>query len=238
MARPPRLTFSGALHHVTARGVGRSTIFRAARDYTVFLATLAEAGAVARWHCLAYCLMPNHYHLLVRSTDDVGLSRGMQLLNGTYAARYNAAHERVGHVFQGRFHDELIQRDGHLLEAARYIALNPVRANLVPSPESWEWSSHAAMLGLRRHDHWLRTADLLKLFGDDLAVARERYRTFVGAGAVRERPPLGALIDRRGSSGLVVAHKEYAYTQAEIAAYLAVSQPTVSRLLRRAAPPE
>jgi REP element-mobilizing transposase RayT len=234
MARLPRTSYPGAVHHVTSRGVGRAEIFSSDADYEVFLATLVEAGRLARWSCLAYCLMPNHYHLLVGRVDVARLSTGMQFLNGAYASRYNTAYERTGHVFQGRFHDELVRRDEHLLESLRYIALNPVRAGLVPRAELWQWSSYGATAGVRDRQEWVHEDAVLALFGRDSAVARLRYAEFVAAGMRSTgRPPLGELIDRATGRGVASARDDFGYTQAEIAAHLGVSQPTISRMIRR-----
>jgi putative transposase len=234
MARPPRISYPGAVHHVTARGVRRGEIFGSNRDYEVFLATMVEAGRMARWSCLAYCLMPNHFHLLLGRVDTAGLSSGMQFLNGTYASRYNAAHERAGHVFQGRFHDELVRRESHLLEALRYIALNPVRAGLTPRPELWRWSSYRDTIGLRAWQAWVHHDRVLALFNADPSVARTRYAEFVNAGiSSTGRPPLSELVNPASGAGVASARDEYGYTQTEIAAHLGVSQPTISRMIRR-----
>jgi putative transposase len=234
MARPPRMSYPGAVHHITARGVRRSEIFSSDRDYEVFLATMAEAGKLARWSCLAYCLMPNHYHLLVGRVEAAELSSGMRFLNGTYASRYNAAHERAGHVFQGRFHDELVRRDNHLLESLRYIALNPVRARLAPRPELWPWSSYAGTIGVQAGQHWVQHDGALAFFAPDRETARLRYAEFVNAGMVSTgRPSLDQLIAPISREGIASARDDYGYTQYDIAAHLGVSQPTVSRLIRR-----
>ncbi len=156
----------------------------------------------------------------------------MQFLNGTYASRYNAAHERTGHVFQGRFHDELVRRDEHLLESIRYIALNPVRAGLAPRPELWRWSSHGATAGVCARQEWIHEDGVLALFGPDPAMARLRYVKFVTSGTPSAgRPPLGDVLE--SGAGIACARDDHGYTQAEIAAHLGVSQPTVSRMIRR-----
>jgi REP element-mobilizing transposase RayT len=204
------------------------------RDYEVFLATLVEAGRLARWSCLAYCLMPNHFHLLVGRIDAAGLSSGMQFLNGTYASRYNTAHERTGHVFQGRFHDELVRRDEHLLESIRYIALNPVRAGLVPKAELWRWSSHGAIAGIHGRQEWLHERAVLSLFDPEETAARRRYAAFVAARVdATGRPSLKRLINDVTGVGVASARDDFGYTQAEIAAHLGLSQPTVSRMIKR-----
>jgi REP element-mobilizing transposase RayT len=234
MARPPRISYPGAAHHITARGVRRAEIFGSDRDYEVFLATLVEAGKLARWSCLAYCLMPNHFHLLIGRVTTGELSRGMQFLNGTYASRYNTAHERTGHVFQGRFHSELVRRDNHLLEAIRYIALNPVRAGLASRPELWRWSSYGGTVGLGSRQDWVQHDTVLALFAGDATTAQHRYAEFVNAGTLSTgRPSLSDLIDPASGAGIASARDEYGYTQAEIASHLRVSQPTISRMIRR-----
>src|SRR5262249_48898041 len=133
MGRKPRIDHPGAVHHVTARGNAKAAIFLTETDASVFLATLGTVVGDHRWACLAYCLMPTPYPL-VSETPEANLSNGMHTLNATYARMFNAAHDRVGHVFQQRFHSEVVSREEHLLEAMRYVVLNPVRAGLVASP--------------------------------------------------------------------------------------------------------
>ena len=141
MARPLRIEFPGALYHVTSRGNARQRVFRDDEDRETFLATLAWVVARFRWRCHAYCLMDNHIHLLI-DTPQPNLSRGMRQLNGVYTQRFNRRHRRVGHLFQGRFQAILVEKEGYLLELARYIVLNPVRAKMVKTPERYPWSSY------------------------------------------------------------------------------------------------
>ena len=126
---------------MTSRGNAQEAIFRDDLDYLAFLRMLAPVIAQFDWSCYAFCLMPNHYHLLLETTDPT-ISSGMHLLNGRYARRFNSRHGRVGHVFQGPYHAEPVVRDEHLLEVCRYIALNPVRAGLCRDPGAWPWSSY------------------------------------------------------------------------------------------------
>jgi putative transposase len=234
MPRRPRIQYSGAIHHVIARGNSGSDIFHTRRDASVFLATLGGAVTASRWRCLAYCLMPTHYHVLVE-TPDPNLSEGMHFLNTKYAAGFNAAHEHVGHVFQKRFHSELVTREEHLLETLRYVVLNPVRAGLVERPETWEWSSYRATAGISPAHNWLVPARAWALFAPDPPAARREYREFVMGGIAERpagRPTLDQLVTGRSASQIVVARDSYGYTQGEIAAHLGVSQPTVSRIVR------
>jgi REP element-mobilizing transposase RayT len=151
MARPLRLEFSGAVFHVMARGNARQQVFLDDDDYSLFLALLWRIADRVEWSVWAYCLMPNHYHLLVQTCRPT-LSRGMRDLNGAYALKFNRRHERVGHVFQGRFLSIVVDTPAYLLELSRYIVLNPIRSGLTDRPEAWRWSSYPAMIGAtRRH---------------------------------------------------------------------------------------
>jgi REP element-mobilizing transposase RayT len=149
VARPHRPLAAGLLYHVTARGNARARTFATDADYEVFLSGLAVARHLDGLLCHAYCLMPNHYHLLVE-TPRANLDAAMQRLNGTYAMRFNRHHELTGHVFQGRYGAKLITDDDYALTVVRYIAANPVQAGLCAAPEDWPWSSYAATAGLGR----------------------------------------------------------------------------------------
>ena len=154
MARPLRIQYPGALYHVTSRGNARASIYADDGDRRRFLDVLGEVVESYRWCCQAYCLMPNHYHLVVE-TPQANLSRGMRHLNGLYTQRYNRHRSRVGHVFQGRFKGILVERESHLLELVRYVVLNPVRAGIVEAAENYAWSSLRATLRLAPAPSWL-----------------------------------------------------------------------------------
>ena len=133
MARPLRIEFAGALYHLTSRGDRREAIYEDDEDQQRFLDTLAEVAEHYNWVCHAYCLMTNYYHR-VAETFEGNLSQGMRHLNGVYTQTSNRRHGRVGHLFQGRFKGILVDRDAYLLELARYVVLNPVRAGMVDTP--------------------------------------------------------------------------------------------------------
>ena len=187
MSRPLRIEFPGALYHVTTRGNGRADIFVDDIDRDGFLAVLSGVVARWRWLCHAYCLMGNHYHLVV-GTPEANLSRGMRQLNGVYTQRFNRRHDSVGHVFQGRYGAILVERDAHLLELSRYLVLNPVRAGMVRAAKDWRWSSYRAMVGQAKAPDWLSTDWILAQFGADEARARSAYRRFVAEGAGAASP--------------------------------------------------
>lgn len=178
MARPIRLEFSGALYHVTSRGDRREAIFEDDVDRERFLTVLGEVAADFNWVCRAYCLMSNHYNLLIE-TPDANLSKGMRQLNGVYTQDSNRRHDRVGHLFQGRFKAILVDADSYLLELARYVVLNPVRARMVRDPAKWPWSSYLAMIGAVESPGWLDTDGLLAGFAKRRGDARRRYIQFV-----------------------------------------------------------
>lgn len=147
MARPIRVQYPGAFYHVTDRGDRKEPVFTCDADRVSFLQLLNTTTATCHWHILAYCLMDNHYHLMLE-TNAPNLAAGMKRLNGVYTQRFNHVYGRVGHVFQGRYKSQTIGTEQHLFEACRYVVLNPVRAGLVGDPADWQWSSYRACAGL------------------------------------------------------------------------------------------
>ncbi|UPU35271.1 transposase [Geomonas paludis] len=133
MARPLRIEFPGALYHVTSRGNEQKDVFRDDKDRAIFLDVLAGCCNLFNWLCHAYCLMGNHYHLVIETVDGT-LSKGMRHLNGVYTQKFNWNHHRVDHIFQGRFKAILIERETHLLEAHRYVVLNPIWSGIATKP--------------------------------------------------------------------------------------------------------
>jgi REP-associated tyrosine transposase len=168
---------AGGLYHVTTRSVDRRAIFRRKKECALLLDLLAETVARFEWECMSFCVMTNHYHALIR-TPAPNIAAGMRKLNGQFAQTYNRRHGRTGHVFERRYHAELIHREGHLLETCRYIALNPVRAGMCDRPEDYEWSSFGAAIGRKPCPPFLAVASLISLFGTDSG-AQERLGAFV-----------------------------------------------------------
>lgn len=188
MARPLRLEFPGALYHVMSRGHEKSSIFRGDCDRRTFLAILAAVIRKERWLLHSYCLLGNHYHLLLE-TPLGKLSRGMHALNALYSQRFNHRHKRRGHLFEGRFKALVVEKESHLLELHRYIVLNPVRAGLVARPEEWTWSSYRATCGHGTAPPWLEVQWTLGQFGRDPEAAVNSYVQFVLSGAEKSEDP-------------------------------------------------
>jgi len=184
MARPLRVEFDGAIYHVTSRGNARADIFDDDGDRKVFLETLGKVVNRFNWLCHAYCLMDNHYHLVIE-TPEGNLSKGMRQLNGIYTQAYNQRHRTVGHLFQGRYKAILIQKESHLLEVCRYVVLNPVRAKAVKRVEQWKWSSYGGTAGLGKGHPWLAVDWVLSQFGKRRYPAARHYRRFVREGIDR-----------------------------------------------------
>jgi putative transposase len=181
MARPLRLEYEGALYHVTSRGNAHESIFLDDGDRSRFLEILADVLKRFGWICHAYCLMTNHYHLLIE-TPDAGLSRGMQLLNGVYTQWFNRRHDRVGHLLQGRFKAILVEKESHLLALVRYVVLNPVRAKMVRSVRDWPWSSYRATAGQTEVPEFLTVDWVLSQLDPDRERAIRAYRRFIRQG--------------------------------------------------------
>lgn len=188
MARPLRIEFPGAVYHLTARGNRQEPIFLSDEDRLGFLDILGKTVARYNWFCHAYCLMDNHYHLLVE-TVDANLSIGMRQLNGMYTQLSNRSHKKVGHVFQGRFKSILIERDSYLLELCRYIVCNPVKAGMCSKPEDWRWSSYIPTAFGRKVPDYLSVDWILSQFSEDSKNARKLYREFVTAGLMKKASP-------------------------------------------------
>lgn len=181
MARPLRIEYAGALYHVTSRGDRREDIYHDDKDRLMWLDVFTHVCSRFNWRCHAWCLMDNHYHILIETAEG-NLSQGMRQLNGVYTQRNNRKHGRVGHVFQGRYKAILVQKDEYLLELSRYVVLNPVRAGIVDDLHEWQWSSYGAMTGKSAPQDWLETDWTLGFFGQQRKRAITKYIDFVRAG--------------------------------------------------------
>jgi putative transposase len=181
MARLARRELGGGLFHVTARTVRRLPLFVNERDALALLALLEHiTDEIAEWTILAYCLMPNHFHLVVEA-EVAQLSGAMHRVNGVYAQRFNRVHGYRGHLFQGRFHAKPVRDDAYLPQSLRYVLLNPVRAGLCERPEHWRWSSYRASIGLAPSPRFLSHDRLASALETSPADVARVLRAFVEA---------------------------------------------------------
>ncbi|MEK6209937.1 MAG: transposase [Pseudomonadota bacterium] len=186
MTRPLRLEFAGALYHLTARGDRQQPLFEDDDDRLVFLDLLAKEVLQQGWVLYAFCLMGNHYHLLLE-TPEPNLVQGMRRLNGVYTQAFNRRHNRVGPVLQGRYQSILVDKDTYLRELCRHVVLNPVRARMVAAVEHWHWSSYLPTAGRMPCPPWLDAPAVLGWFGEG-AAARRAYERFVAQGLKQPSP--------------------------------------------------
>jgi REP element-mobilizing transposase RayT len=196
MPRKQRQEAPGAIHHVVAKGNAGNEIVRDDIDRSALLERLARATELHRWSCIAYCLMDNHFHLVVQ-TPEANLGIGMKGLKAAYAQDFNYRHGRSGHVFGGRFYSEIVTREAHLTEAIVYVILNPVRAGIVQRPERWRWSSYAATIGLVPAPAFLDDRKVLELVDGRREVARRLLMAAV-AEAVERNHRVGGKATRSG----------------------------------------
>jgi len=178
MARKPRLEFPGAIYHINHRGNHQEYIFFDDDDRKLFLKLLQTTIQRMNWICHAYCLMGNHYHLLIEIPEGI-LSRGMSWLNGVYTQKINRKYNMSGHLFQGRFKSKPIEDNMQFLMAARYVVRNPLQANLVERADQWPWSSYRATAGLIKVPDYLFVDDVLSCLGTDRSMAQMFYRELV-----------------------------------------------------------
>jgi putative transposase len=178
MARPLRIEYPGAVYHLTSRGNARAPIFLDDADRYLFLNLLGDLVDRYKWLCHGYCLMDNHYHLLVE-TIEANLSTGMRQLNGIYTQKFNRPHDRVGHLFQGIYKAIVVEKESYLFELYRYIVLNPVRAKIVNHHVEYRWSSYKANAEAGPKLPFLYIDWVLGQFGNSKDKARQRYKEFV-----------------------------------------------------------
>src|SRR5262245_61687017 len=178
MARPLRIEYPGAFYHATSRGNEQKDVFKSHKDREKFLAYVESAvvryGAVVH----VYCLMSNHYRLLLE-TPSGNLSQIMRHINGAYTTYFNVKRKRAGHLFQGRYRAILVEADAYAVELSRYMHLNPVRAGMVAKPEHYQWSSYQSYIGQCATPEWLKTDFILGSFGRKASDANNSYRRFV-----------------------------------------------------------
>ncbi len=179
MSRPLRIEYSNAWYHVMNRGRHGEPVFESKDDYAQFIEILHEAIQLFALRISAFCLMPNHYHLLVQ-TPEANLSRCMRHINGVYTQRYNRCRSLDGQLFRGRYKAVVVAEDGYLLQLVRYIHRNPVRAGLVTKAEHYEWSSHAGYLTRRKEWNWLHKQFILSMLAGEPESREKKYRAFMG----------------------------------------------------------
>lgn len=178
MARPLRIEYPGAYYHVTSRGNERKYIFNENYDRKKFISYLESAYLRYKAVIHVYCLMDNHYHLLVE-TPQGNISQIMRHINGAYTTYFNIRHRRFGHLFQGRYKAILVDADAYAGELSRYIHLNPFRCGIVDTPEQFGWSSYPYYIGRKKKPGWLKTDFILGYFEGNGVSSYKRYREFV-----------------------------------------------------------
>jgi putative transposase len=178
MARPLRIEFPDAWYHVMNRGRRGEVVFVDDQDYSQFTVLLRETSEIWNIRIAAYCLMPNHYHMLVQ-TPDANISRSMRHLNGVFTQRYNRRHRCDGQLFRGRYKSIIIDADSYLLQAVRYIHRNPLRAELVDTLDNYKWSSHKGYLSMSEKWDWLSKNYILALLSKNRKDWLRYYRRWV-----------------------------------------------------------
>jgi putative transposase len=178
MARPFRIEYPGAFYHVMHRGTAGSAIFESDRDREKFFEYVSKSTERYKLRIHTYCLMKDHYHLLVE-TPEPNLCRAIKWINVSYAAYFNRKRACFGHLFQGRFRAVLVDAEVYLKQLSRFIHLNPIRSNVIEHIKDYKWSSYPALSGYDTAPEWLQTHELLSMFGKDQTQAKRKYRCFV-----------------------------------------------------------
>lgn len=183
MARPYRLQGENCLYHITSRGDDRKKIFISETDHRKFLEYLHNSKEKFKFYLYAYCLMSNHYHLLLETTQ-ANISRIMQYINTSYTVYYNVKRKRCGHLFQGRYKSILVEADSYLLELTRYIHLNPVRAKIVDAPEKYKWSSYLEYIK-KQKSGFIDKVQVERYF----RISSDKYKRFISEGITHNENP-------------------------------------------------
>jgi putative transposase len=242
MPRQPREHAEEAIYHIRSRGNSKQTIFHGEADMGLFLRMVGECVRKFEWRCHAYCLMSNHYHMIIETPKD-NISPGMHALNTRFAMATNRRYEKSGHLLGERYGSTLIQDDSYFLTASRYIVLNPVEAGLVEHPADWPWSNFNGVCGTTRAEDFLTTSFVLSFFADSNCDAREAYSRFVLDGLVdllsrKNVPSLDELLVIGGpravrEASICSACREHGYSHREVARHLSVHHTTIARILKR-----
>jgi len=204
MARPLRIEYPGAFYHVIQRGNDRKDIFISAYDRIKFYEYLSILHTRYRVNVHAYCLMSNHYHLILE-TKEPNLSRALHYLNTGYTVYFNVKRKRSGHLFQGRYKAILVEADEYLHHLSRYIHLNPLRIGLVKDPADYPYSSCRYFTTLAAHPDWLDTGFILSLFDKNTGQAKSLYRKFLLDGIGNEKD----IIIKNTISGLILGSRDF-----------------------------
>jgi len=214
MSRPLRIEYPDAWYYVMNRGRRREEVFTGPKDYRQFIEIINETAGIWKLRVAAYCLMPNHYHLLVQ-TPNANLSRCLRHIDGVYTQRFNRAHGTDGPLFRGRYKSILIEADSYLLPLVRYIHRNPVRAGLSKTMAGYTWSSHRFYLSSTEMDSWFNKAWVLSMFSGKKQERLRAYRRFV---SLEDEEEFIAILGRKrwpsilGSRDFIYRIKERVYT--------------------------
>ena len=206
MARQLRIEYPGAFYHVTSRGNQKQSVFFSPWDKARFLDCLDEAHEKLDLLVHSYCLMENHYHLMLE-TRQANLSKIMHFINTSFTVYLNKRYKRVGHLFQGRFKAILLEAETYAQELSRYIHLNPLRAGIVRRPEDYPWSSLREYLGQRKPPRWLDTSFVLGLFGNEADDARLQYAGFISSALISNIP--NPFMNKNGGSPAILGSKGF-----------------------------
>ena len=193
MSRPIRIAFPGAWYHVMNRGRRSENSYLDKLDYKAFVELLQETSDAWNIRIAAYCLMPNHYHMLVY-TPEGNISRAMRHINGVYTQRFNRRYHLDGQLFRGRYKSIIVNGDSYLLQLVRYIHRNPLKAGIVDDLKAYLWSSHKAYLSVAKKWDWLHKGFILDRLTDDKKFQIRQYRSFV---AVDDDKDLEDVMDSR-----------------------------------------
>lgn len=250
LVRALRNEIAGAHYHVMSRGNEKQNIFRSRSDRTAFLRMLSEVCTEQSWQIHTYCLMNNHFHLIVE-TPEKTLAIGMKALCGVYAQWFNARHGRVGHLYQGRYVSRLIEKDEYFLALQRYILQNPVRAGLCCEAVEWEWSSYSATIGISPRPDFLDPDFALGFFSDggnsvqafieyvsEKSVPGPWMSSTMPLRVAREQNDLRSIITSRHDRDarnvqILEAFDRFGFTMTEIAHFLEVTPAAVSKIISR-----